>query len=296
MIIKLKYIQPYSFDYTFRRLRNFEKMVYVHQDNVFLRTIHEESRPLVLRISHNEKEKCIHIEIQGELSRNECTSASLRKILTRMFSTEIDLGPFYEQFDSEDSLLALIEKRRGMHLVTEPSLYECLIKTIISQQLNVSFAATLIQRLIDIAGDKIEVDEGRLNVFPLPTSVARLEYEDLQRLQFNRRKAEYLIDISRKITEGRLNLEVLRQQTDEEVFDTLLPLRGVGRWTVECLLIFGLGRPNRLPADDIGLRNALRKVYQLPEQPSEEMVREIAKNWPPYASYITFCLWDSLSE
>lgn len=296
MIIQLPYLQPYSFEHTFRRLRYFEKTAYVHQGDIFLRTIHGEKGPLALRISHNEKEKCIHVEVQGDGMQAEHHYVFLKQRLSRMFSTEVDLGSFYEQINTDDPLGKLIAKRKGMHLVTEPSLYECLMKTIISQQLNVSFAATLIQRFIDIAGERMEVDEGQLTIFPTPDSVARLEYEDLQQLQFNRRKAEYLIDISRKVADGSLNLELLRQKTDEEVFHTLLPLRGVGKWTIECLLLFGLGRSNLLPAADIGLRNALRNVYQLPEQPSEEMVREMAKDWSPYASYVTFYLWDSLSE
>jgi DNA-3-methyladenine glycosylase II len=91
-----------------------------------------------------------------------------------------------------------------------------------------------------------------------------------------------------------LNLETLYEKSDEEIFDLLLPIRGIGRWTVECFLLFGVGRPNLLPAADIGLRNAIRNVYQLKEQPDEKTVRKMGDEWAPYCSYITLYLWDTL--
>ncbi len=78
--------------------------------------------------------------------------------------------------------------------------------------------------------------------------------------------------------------------------ETLLPLRGIGRWTVECLLLFGMGRPDLLPAADIGLRRAVQRVYGLPERPGEEEVRRIGEAWAPWRSYATFYLWDAITE
>lgn len=126
--------------------------------------------------------------------------------------------------------------------------------------------------------------------------MARLNVEDLQKLSFNRRKAEYVIDLSRDIVEGKLDLDSLKQLPNEEVIERLVALRGVGRWTVECILLFGMGRTNLLPAADIGLRNALKKVYGLNHQPTEAEVRQWGERWSPWRSYVTFYLWDYLSN
>ena len=141
----------------------------------------------------------------------------------------------------------------------------------------------------------MEFEGESVYAFPTPDRVAALSYEDLTRLQFNRRKAEYIIDISRMVAEGRLDLEGLRRRSDEEVMEILLPLRGIGRWTVECLLLFGMGRPDLLPAADIGLRKAVQKVYGLVDRPGEEEVRRIGESWTPWRSYATYYLWDAIT-
>lgn len=291
MKIQLRYIHPYSFEHTFRRLHYFEKASYIYRNESFIRTIRGEKGPLLLIISHNTKQSCIDICIQGEYTDQEVVP--LRARLARMFSTEVDLAPFYEQFQENSYLQDVIQQRKGMHLILEPTIYECLMKTIISQQLNISFAATLLKRFINFAGSQKEISGDKVAVFPTPDVVAGLRYEDLQELQFSRRKAEYVIDISNKVAHGHLHLESLYEKSNDEIFDMLLPLRGVGKWTVECLLLFGVGRPNLLPAADVGLRNALQKVYHLSAKPSEELTREIGKTWSPYASYVTFYLWDT---
>ncbi|MCK9909215.1 hypothetical protein MXD81_08745, partial [Microbacteriaceae bacterium K1510] len=90
-----------------------------------------------------------------------------------------------------------------------------------------------------------------------------MEVDQLRPLQFSQRKAEYIIDFARALVNETVELERLHQLSDEEVIAYLTPLRGIGRWTVECLLMFGMGRPDLLPAADIGLRNGIHLVYQL---------------------------------
>ncbi|MFP3360527.1 DNA-3-methyladenine glycosylase 2 family protein, partial [Planococcus sp. SIMBA_143] len=86
--------------------------------------------------------------------------------------------------------------------------------------------------------------------------VSKLKVDELRELQFSKRKAEYVIGIAEKIVSGDLKLEKLYAQTNMEVYDELLPIRGVGPWTVECVLLFGLGRKDILPAGDVGIQNA----------------------------------------
>lgn len=283
---------PYSFEATTRRLANFEKTAYRFLDGFFYRTLRLHDRPVVVGVGQDSAR--ILVRVEEELSGEERTL--LKQKVRRMFSLDVELDPFYEQMKKEPRLAPVIESRKGLHFVLDPTLYECLIKTIISQQLNLAFAGTLIQRFIEQAGEKIPFREDWMPVFPTPSQVARLDYEDLQRLQFNRRKAEYVIDISRKITAGELDLEALETLPDPGVVEELISLRGVGRWTAECLLLFGMGRRDLLPAADIGLRNALKKVYQLDRQPTESDVREWGESWRPWRSYATFYLWDFLSE
>lgn len=291
-VFPLRY--PYSFDATVRRLVSFEKSSYRLRNGSLVRAIEAGGRPYAVEIGWQAEPRALTVRIHGSPQQSE--QEELETKLRRMFSVDVDLSPFYRQVEADPHLGPVVMKRKGLHLVLDASLYECLIKTIISQQLNVAFAATLIERLIDLAGERLPFEGDSLPVFPSPERVAALEYEQLQSLQFNRRKAEYIIDISRQVATGTLDLEALWKMDDEAVMARLLPLRGVGRWTVECLLLFGLGRPDLLPAADIGLRNAVRYVYGWSHQPNESEIRQIGLDWSPWRSYATFYLWDALSE
>ncbi|GAB7386917.1 hypothetical protein BSNK01_07530 [Bacillaceae bacterium] len=133
-------------------------------------------------------------------------------------------------------------------------------------------------------------------VFPSPEQVARLRYDELRRLQFSQRKAEYVIDFARLVADGKLDLRTLAEKRDQEIIATLTKVRGIGRWSVECFLLFGLGRPDLLPAADIGLRNGVQIVYRLPERPNEEEVRRLGASWSPWSSYVTYYIWESLNQ
>lgn len=282
---------PFSFERTIRRLLHLQKSGYFVREGNLYRTLRAKGRPFVVEIGWREPSLLfrIHQAVTPEERRE------LEEQLRRMFSADVDLTPFYRRADQDELLAPVVREREGLRPVLDPTLYECLIKTIISQQLNLSFAGTLIDRLMRLAGDRVEFEGESVCAFPTPDRVAALSYEDLTRLQFNRRKAEYVIDISRMVAEGRLDLEGLRRRSDEEVMEILLPLRGIGRWTVECLLLFGMGRPDLLPAADIGLRRAVQKVYGLAERPGEKEVRRIGEAWAPWRSYATFYLWDAIT-
>ncbi len=234
---------------------------------------------------------CKAIPLNGHVSEE-----AVKKKIQQLFSTEVDLSPLYEHFSKHERLDLVLQRFEGLKLLTDTDLFESIVKIIIGQQVNLTFAGTLTERLIELAGNQVKVEGSTFQVFPTPTSVAKLKYEDLRELQFSQRKAEYIIDLAKLITEGAMDFESLWSMSDEDVMETLLPIRGIGKWTIECLLIFGMGRTDVLPAADIGLRNAIRQVWKLADQPSEEEVRMLAMDWKPWRTYITYYLWESLNQ
>jgi DNA-3-methyladenine glycosylase II len=76
--------------------------------------------------------------------------------------------------------------------------------------------------------------------------------------------------------------------------EILMPLRGIGRWTVDCFLLFGLARPDVIPGQDIGIQQAIQRLYQMPQRPTADDVRHMAAQWSPWRSYATYYLWQSL--
>ncbi|HJU44372.1 MAG TPA: hypothetical protein VJ691_16215, partial [Vicinamibacterales bacterium] len=98
------------------------------------------------------------------------------------------------------------------------------------------------------------------------------------------------------VVDGRLDLHGLQQQPDEEVMRQLVAVKGIGRWTAEIFLMFRLGRQDVLPADDLGLMNAVQRVYRLRKRPDAKRLKKIGEQWKPYRSIAAWYLWASLDS
>ena len=109
-------------------------------------------------------------------------------------------------------------------------------------------------------------------------------------------KVQYLKDLSTKVEQGKINLELLSTMSDEEVIAELILVKGIGRWTAEMFLIFCLGRPDILPVTDLGIRKAVHKLYSLPELPKPAELLAISQPWRPYRTVASWYLWKSLSK
>ena len=209
--------------------------------------------------------------------------------ISELFQWNISLKPIHNHFQQTD-LKDIFDTFIGTPLVLDFGLFDSLIKCIIHQQINMTFAYRLTERFVKTFGYEIE----GVWFFPQPEKVATLTVEQLRELQFSGRKAEYMIQIAKEIVEKGLNLQALKMLTDEEIFRKLTLIRGVGKWTVENFLLFGMGRPNLFPMADIGIQNALKKLYKLETKPTFEEMEHYKQGWEPYQSYASLYLWRSL--
>lgn len=189
----------------------------------------------------------------------------------------------------QTDLAPLFNAYKGMPLVRSFSLYGNLMKEIIHQQLNLSFSNTLTLRFVQKYGHQIE----GIWTYPDPETIADLSISELSELQFSERKAEYMISLSQAIATGALDLHALEKMGDNEVMHVLTAYRGVGPWTAQNFLLFGLGRPNLFPITDVGLQNALKTIWGMDKKPTKEEMSVCLPNWSPYLSYVALYLWKS---
>jgi DNA-3-methyladenine glycosylase II len=99
-------------------------------------------------------------------------------------------------------------------------------------------------------------------------------------------------DLARKTLEGTVPpYEILHTLADDEIVERLTQVRGIGRWTVEMLLMFRLGRPDVLPIDDFGVRNGFRLAYGLRGMPTPRALAEFGARWAPFRSIAAWYLW-----
>lgn len=209
--------------------------------------------------------------------------------IKEVFHFDRSLEPIHKHFASTN-LATLFEEHIGTPIVRDFSLYATLMKSIIHQQLNLSFAHTLTTRFVHTFGHEVN----GVWFYPTPEVIGQLQVENLRELQFSTRKAEYVIGVSQAIASGELNLEKLASEDEEKITQTLVKYRGIGPWTAQSFLLFGLGRPNLFPLADIGLQNALKKLWGTAEKPKAEEMSSHFPQWSPFLSYASLYLWRSI--
>ena len=217
--------------------------------------------------------------------------AMATKRLTEIFQWHLPLSDIHEHFGGT-KLNDLFTLHRGTPLILEFDLYSCLVKSIIHQQLNMAFAQKLTKDFVTTYG----FQKDGVWFYPSPETVATLTVDELKQMKFSGRKAEYVIGLSEKVSSSDLDLEALSTKSDEEIIHELTKIRGVGRWTAENFLLFGLGRPNLFPKADIGIQNAIKLLFNLERKPTMEEMEQFSKEWNPYLSYASLYLWRSIEK
>ena len=194
----------------------------------------------------------------------------------------------YEHLLGADPAMAALARRRGLLARTLTRDYFAhLVRAIVAQQISGQAAASIYRRLAERAGDP-----------PIPQALAALADDEIRGCGVSGAKLLALRDLAARALDGRLDLPHLDTLPDEEIVAQLVAVRGIGRWTAQMFLMFALGRPDVLPAEDLGIQNAVKHLFRLEEHPKPATVRLLAETgrWHPYATAACFYLWESLSE
>jgi DNA-3-methyladenine glycosylase II len=185
-----------------------------------------------------------------------------------------------------DPVLAGIIDRVGEYRIQfrDPD-FETLVKSIVYQQLSGRVASVIFGRLVTAAA----VD-GKLT----PAGILKLRPTRMRSLGLSTQKTAYIRDLARHARDGTILFEELLELPDQEVIERLTQVKGIGVWTVHMFLIFALRRLDVLPSGDLGIRNAVRKAYGLPELPDPSQIEVLAERWRPYCTVASWYLWRSL--
>jgi DNA-3-methyladenine glycosylase II len=161
--------------------------------------------------------------------------------------------------------------------------FQTLMRSISFQQLSGKAAKTIYGRVIDL----FEGDGP-----PTPDEVVSIDYDKLRDAGLSNNKVLAIKDLAEKTIDGTVPpLKVLREMTDDEIVERLVSVRGIGRWTVEMLLIFRLGRADVFPVHDLGVRKGYTKIYALDELVKPKELERAGEIWRPYRSVATWYLW-----
>jgi DNA-3-methyladenine glycosylase II len=188
-----------------------------------------------------------------------------------------------------DPILAALIEQVGectLHQGTrEGDLLFCLCESILYQQLSGKAAAAIHRRFLALYPDQ---------TFPSAADLLNTPDDDLRSAGISRPKIVYLKDLAQKTLDGLPTIAELETMDDDAIVQALLPIKGVGRWTVQMLLIFRLQRWDVLPVDDLGIRAGIRRAYGLAELPDKKTVERLGQVWQPYRTIASWYLWRSL--
>lgn len=162
-------------------------------------------------------------------------------------------------------------------------IYASLLRAIVSQQLSVKAANTIHARVMALFPDE----------YPDPELLRRMSLPRLRAAGLSRQKAGYLKDIARFALDGGMDYAMLSKLRDAQIIEHLTQINGVGKWTVEMLLMFSFNRKDVFAVDDVGIQNAMRRLYglDLEKKALRMKMLDIAESWRPYRTVVCRYLW-----
>lgn len=161
--------------------------------------------------------------------------------------------------------------------------FTALCRIIVGQQLSVAVARAIWNRVETHFGPDFT-----------PDAVLKTEAETLRPLGLSGAKARSLLALAQHVEDGKLQIEKLESLPNEEIVREVVAVKGLGPWSADMFLMFHLKRPDILPVGDLGIREAIKRLYSLEERPDAAKMEEIAEPWRPYRTLASRYLWRSL--
>ena len=179
-------------------------------------------------------------------------------------------------------LKKLIQTYRNEYLNLNSNYFHSLINSIIGQQISVSAADSMKTKFFKL----------KRNITPL--TVSKLRTTDLRKCGLSRQKILYIRNISKFFLQNKKFIKNINKSSEEEIYNNLIEIKGVGNWTIHMFLMFSYGSSNIFPTGDLGFLKAIAKLYKVQLPISERKLKLLYKKWSPYSSQATWYLWRSL--
>src|ERR1019366_4064 len=183
----------------------------------------------------------------------------------------------------------------GLQPERTQSIFEALLESIIYQQLNGNVAATITERVKALFPENthsLRTRRGLVAGFPTPEQVLSATPELLRSAGLSQAKMLAIRDLAAKTLDGTVpTARAAHRMSDDDIVERLVQVRGIGRWTVEMLLIFRLGRPDVLAVDDYGIRKGFAKIHRMAELPKPKELLAYGERWRPHRSVASWYMW-----
>jgi DNA-3-methyladenine glycosylase II len=191
---------------------------------------------------------------------------------------------YIAHLSKDKKLKKVLESQEPLTLRPRKNVCLRLCASIMSQQLSTKVAEVIFKRFLQLYNGEE----------PTPEQIAATPLETLRGIGLSNAKAAYVHNVAQFVMEHKLKDGVLKKLSNDEIIDLLTQIKGIGRWTVEMLLMFTLGREDVFAPDDYGIQMAMKKLYNLDDSNKKEFKEQMLKRsqkWTPYRTYACMHLW-----
>jgi DNA-3-methyladenine glycosylase II len=191
---------------------------------------------------------------------------------------------YINHLSKDKKLVKLLSDHEPFKLKFHKNICLRLCASIMSQQLSTKVAKVIYNRFLELYGGEE----------PAPEQIVTTAFDKLRAIGLSNAKTQYVLNVAQFAIDHKLDDKKMKKMSNEEIIDLLTQIKGVGKWTVEMLLMFTLGREDVFAVDDYGIQVAMKKLYKLDDSNKREFKEKMLKlsqKWSPYRTYACMHLW-----
>ena len=196
----------------------------------------------------------------------------------------VQTADYIPHLSKDKKLAKYVSQHEPFELKFHKNICLRLCASIMSQQLSTKVAKVIYHRFLDL----YDSEE------PTPQQIVATPFDKLRAIGLSNAKTQYVLNVAQFAIDHKLDDKKMKKMSNEEIIELLTQIRGVGKWTVEMLLMFTLGREDVFSPDDYGIQVAMKKIYKIDDSNKKAMLEKmnkIAAKWSPYRTYACLHLW-----
>jgi DNA-3-methyladenine glycosylase II len=293
MSLTVVVVPPFRLDFTVLALQRREKNIVDQWDGIrYTRVLVYGNDTIKMTATQGGayKNPRVIITLDGKADLKSEMEQDIKLLVQKVLGLNVNLQQFYTCAESSEVIAPLVKHFLGVKPPRFPSLFEALVNAIACQQVSLDAAIQILNRFSERFG--MQFDDGKTISygFPRPEDLMSFSEEDIKAVGFSRQKACSIKALAIGVQNHSIDFSCIDGMTNEGIADYLSTIRGIGRWSIEYVLLRGLGRLDMFPGDDIGAQNNLQRLFHLEKKPDYEQIKRLTSQWMPYQGLVYFHL------
>jgi DNA-3-methyladenine glycosylase II len=284
---------PYNFPVSAFIFSHGDPAIRCYKNGIFRQALEVDGMPILVSVHSPGTTDAPELvcSVESDRTVRKSVRSSAGDHIAAMFNIYEDLVPFYREIEHDPILMGLLPGLYGLKSPATPTVFEALIDSVIEQQISLSVAHTLQNRMIKTLGQSVSSRDLVYYCYPAPARLADTPVELFRSLGMTMRKGEYIREISRQVVDGSFDCEGLKTLSDTaQIIRELVKIRGIGQWTAELTILRGMHRLDAFPADDVGTRRIIAQYYHNDNRMTADEARAFAEQWGKWKGLVAYYL------